>query len=215
MISQNKTIINIAILASGTGSNALNIIEYVKESCPFLNIGLLVCDIENAQVMKKAQLKDIEVVCISLSKNKEIPFLVRKNEQEESVIMEMKSREIKWVLLAGYMKILSENFLESFRYNNLDHANIVNIHPSRLPDFPGLNAYEKAYESKQITNGATVHFVDHGMDTGPILMQSSFERSDNMSLEEFKATGLKLEHGLYRHFLQLLNKSEEDIYNLI
>ena len=165
----------VAILASGRGSNAENIIRSSREeSWPTIS-----CLITNNPQAK----------AISVAKEWGVPcFIV---DDEEKMIKILQENGVQLVLLAGYMRILSKFFLQSFT------GKVVNIHPSLLPAFPGLNAYQRAFQAKVTSSGVTVHFVDEGVDTGPIILQESFPRHEEDSLEDFMERGLRLEHRLY------------------
>lgn len=185
---------NIAILASGNGSNAINLIKHARV-CGH-EVSLVITDNSNAGVIEKC--KALDTKCIV------IPFIkgALKSDHEEKIINELKAHSVNWVLLAGYMKILSKDFLEVFYNKESKINNVINIHPSLLPDFPGRTGYEDAYEANITESGITIHYVDSGIDTGPIIIQKSFPRLETDSLQEFKARGLKVEHDLYKVVLE-------------
>lgn len=95
------------------------------------------------------------------------------------------------VCLAGFMRILSQTFLSRFA------GRVINIHPALLPSFPGLNAQKQALDAGVKITGATVHFVDEGVDTGPIILQEAVEVKDNDTVETLSATILEKEHIIY------------------
>ncbi|HEY9791086.1 MAG TPA: formyltransferase family protein, partial [Candidatus Obscuribacterales bacterium] len=103
--------------------------------------------------------------------------------------------------LAGYMRVLTPAFLQQFRHAD-GYFNVINIHPSLLPAFPGAHGYEDAFNYGVKISGVTIHLVDEHVDHGPILAQAAFERYDDDTLETFKARGLELEHKLYPAVLQ-------------
>ncbi|MCL5098036.1 MAG: formyltetrahydrofolate deformylase [Candidatus Omnitrophica bacterium] len=126
-----------------------------------------------------------------LARRFEIPFVcfnaTDRAESERQTLQELERREIDFVVLARYMRILSPNFV--WRYKN----KIVNIHPSLLPSFPGAQAYRQAYERGVKVVGVTAHFVTMDLDEGPIIAQESFHIRPNMSLKEIVDAGQKLE----------------------
>jgi len=198
ILDLNKS--NIAILASGNGSNAVNLIEHARS----LNheICLIITDNSNAGIIDKC--KSLNTKCIV------IPFIkgTSKSEHEEKIINELKAHDVNWILLAGYMKILSKEFLNIFYNNGTKVNNVINIHPSLLPSFPGRTGYEDAFKANVSESGITIHYVDSGIDTGPIIIQRSFPRFKTDSLQEFKARGLKIEHDIYKIVLENIIKNQ-------
>ena len=182
------------IFASGEGSNALNLIKYFKSKsdceCP-----LLISDKKDAPVLKKAQK---EKVLTKLIEKKSLTRI----QHEELIEKEIEDLNFDYLLLCGYMRIFSKDFTKKYE------RKIINIHPSLLPLFPGLSAYEKAYEKNVQTHGCSVHYVDEGIDTGEIILQKSYKRLSNESFSSFKERGLALEHGLYIEALEKLIQKE-------
>lgn len=181
-------------MASGAGSNALALLE---ESVFLKNIKI------TTLIVDRLKAPVIEIV------SKKFPFVELKiieklkdesrQNHEEKILKNL--IEIDWVFLAGYQRILSSTFLSRF------NRRIVNIHPSLLPDYPGLNAYERIYNDKYSRVGATVHFVDHGVDTGPIIEQSKIlPAQPGETLGDFISRGKESEWKLYRSVLRYLNE---------
>ncbi|MBT6325488.1 MAG: phosphoribosylglycinamide formyltransferase [Bdellovibrionales bacterium] len=181
---------NVAILASGDGSNAENIIRYCHSHKTRLIAKCVITDNSVAGVISRAEELRTPIHIVPYDINK------KKIENEKTIINILHENKIDLICLAGYMKILSNNFINMFNFK------IVNIHPSLLPKYSGKSAYERAYHSKDVQSGCTIHYVDTGIDTGPIIFQESFTKSSTDTLEEFKAKGLKLEHQLYKKFLK-------------
>jgi phosphoribosylglycinamide formyltransferase-1 len=191
-----------AIFASGLGSNALNLISYARENADKFSIEVLVTDKEDAPVIKNAQMLGVTVEVIPFIKT-EYPKLDKKN-HEEKILEALKKYNISWVVLAGYMKILSPQFLNNFYDQKLQKNRVLNIHPSLLPNFPGKDGYGDAFSAGVPVSGVTVHFVDSGIDAGPIFLQRSFERFESDTLEDFISRGKKIEHELYREAVKLV-----------
>lgn len=193
MQSLTDNLTRVAILASGNGSNAENIMALQTE------LGIKVCciitDKKNAGVIEKAKKYRVKTYLVERSK-KEI--------QEAKIVEILKELEVEWIFLAGYMKILSKFILDKFYDSKLGASKIINIHPSLLPLFPGANAYEQTYRSEAEVSGVTVHFVDEGMDTGPIILQESFKRNSDDSFDEFCKKGLELEWKIYPKAIQIV-----------
>ena len=189
MISQNNSI---AIFASGNGSNAIKLIECAQSNNK--EIACLISDNPNANILKVKL--DIPVHLI--------PYNHSKTKHEEEILKVLKQYDVNWIFLAGYMRILSANFIQRFTHKN--KSQIINIHPSLLPKYQGLNAYERSYQNQDQYSGITIHYVDAGIDTGEIIIQGKFERTKADSLQDFIQKGLKLEHTLYPQILMRVFK---------
>ncbi len=192
--------IKIAIFASGRGSNALALIEKAKEFSN-IEIAALMSDKPGAFALKLAEENNIPAYCFSFSKEI-IDQSERKSQQEKRVLEKLRELKIDWIFLAGYMRLLSKNFIDSFG------TQILNIHPSLLPKYPGANAYEQVFASQDNESGITVHFVDEGMDTGKILVQERFVRKPDDSFVDFQSRGLAVEHKIYPRVLQMIAEGE-------
>lgn len=185
----------IAILASGRGSNFEAIAHAIGAKSLEAEMVVVVSDRPGALVLEKAQ-------------DFGIPTLIEKDQRRLKTVL--RDLKIDYVVLAGFMRILSEDFLQSFK-DSRGFFRIINIHPSLLPDFPGLDSYRRAYEDKRTETGVTVHFVDGGVDTGPICAQRSFPIVDCQSHEEVERRGLEVEHQLYPETLKWIFKNEFEI----
>jgi len=148
----------------------------------------------NAGALEIAKDYGIRTVCVP-SKGK------TREEHEAEVLKALSMYEIDFVVLAGYMRVLTPTFLRAF-WSSEGYFRVINIHPSLLPEFPGANAYEDAFNAGATKGGVTVHLVDEEVDHGPILAQEEFERLPDDTLESFKARGLAIEHKLYPRVLQ-------------
>lgn len=186
---------NVAIFASGEGSNAQNLWNFAQDSGhPVKGV---VCDRSNAIVIEKAKQDNVKVVLID-----------RKSLDQEKQILEVcRDWDINWIFLAGYMSILSPAFLQHFYNSKTGHFQVINIHPSLLPAYPGMHSYQKAFDDQNSIHGITVHYVDEGVDSGPIIAQDSFAIEKNWSFDEFVSNGKRVEHQLYKKvFLDFLKK---------
>lgn len=187
--SQTKSI---AIFASGTGTNALALIKAAKKyKAP---IKCLICDHPDAQITKENI--DIPIYVI--------PFEKDKKNHEKKILEVLSQYQINWIFLAGYMRILSSEFINHFSKENT--RRIINIHPSLLPKYKGLNAYERSFNNNDNFSGITIHFVDSGIDTGEIIYQGKFERKVGDNLDDFIKRGKELEHILYPQILERVTK---------
>ncbi|MCM8771679.1 MAG: phosphoribosylglycinamide formyltransferase [Candidatus Omnitrophica bacterium] len=152
----------IGVLASGKGTNLQAIIDYIKQENLPIKIGVVISDNPNAYALERAKKEGIKAVCIPCEKYKTI--LGR--EIEKKYVEVLKENKVELVCLAGFMRVLKSTFLRSFPNK------IINIHPSLLPAFPGLEAWKQALEYGVKFTGCTVHFVNEGIDTGPIILQA-------------------------------------------
>ena len=119
----------------------------------------------------------------------------------------LKSNQIEIVVLAGFMRILSKQFISEYKNK------IINIHPSLLPKFPGANAHRDAIEAKAKISGCTVHFVDEGVDTGPIIMQESVSVDEDDDEHTLAEKILPIEHKIYPKVLDLITSNKIKIIN--
>lgn len=193
-----------ALLASGNGSNAENILRLAAERPDLLEVRALISDNPEAGVLRRAEALGTQGLVVSFDKRPGEAPSARKARQEERLLGILRERNVEWLCLAGYQRILSPGFIRSFYDPNLKASRIINIHPSLLPSFPGKDAYMQAFRHGVRVSGATLHLVDAGVDTGPILLQAAFERHEDDTLEMFMARGLLVEHRLYRRGLELL-----------
>src|SRR6266849_528553 len=149
----------IAILISGRGSNMIALADAVAENrIPNAEVAVVISDQPNAAGLAKARERGIETLTIERRGR-------RREEHDREIVDALKTREIDLVCLAGYMRVLSAEFLKAFP------RRILNIHPSLLPSFPGLNAQEQALDEGVKFSGCTVHYVDETLDGGPIIAQ--------------------------------------------
>lgn len=182
----------VAVLASGRGSNLQALIdEWQEGSLPveFVGVG---SDKLKAEALTKAANAGIPAR-VFLPEN-----YVDREAQEDEILAWFEELNVELLVLGGYMRVLSKNFLRKADYP------IVNIHPSLLPAFPGLNAQEQAINYGVKVSGCTVHFVDEGLDTGPIIMQETvpvFEADTGDSLAQ---RILKIEHEIYPEAVRLI-----------
>jgi phosphoribosylglycinamide formyltransferase 1 len=175
----------LAILLSGRGSNFLALDEAVRSGHLPAEIVVVISNRADAPGLERAGELGYETVVLSHR-----DFSGRE-EHDLAIAREIEARNADLVLLAGYMRILSGAFLERFRNR------ILNIHPSLLPAFPGADAQRQAWEYGVKVAGCTVHFVDEGVDTGPIVVQRTVEVKETDAPEDLAARILEQEHRAY------------------
>ena len=171
-----------AVFISGTGSNLYNLIKFSKTKKSPIFINLIISNTKKAKGLIYAKKFRI--------KKKIINFKFKKN-AEKKILSIIKRNDISFICLAGFMKILSGNFIKSFK------GKIINIHPSLLPKYKGLNTHEKAIKNKEKFSGCTVHLVTKKLDSGKIIMQKKVRIAKNESSNSLSKKILKQEHKLY------------------
>ena len=182
---------NIAIFASGQGSNFSAIVKAFQKIKTNGKIALLVCDNPQAGVIKRAKRAGIKTTVVQ-RKN----FPSRKDFEKE-IILNLKNSNIKLIVLAGFMRLLSPEFVKLYA------GKIINIHPSLLPSFKGEHGIRDAFDYGAKITGVTVHFVDEQMDHGPIILQGAVEIKETDTLESLESKIHKLEHQLYPKAIKL------------
>lgn len=175
----------IAILISGRGSNMIALADAVRDGIiPDAEIAVVISDQPGAAGLQKAQERGMETFVIKRGGR-------TRAEHDREIIAALRARNVDLICLAGYMRILSNEFIAAYR------GRILNIHPSLLPLFSGLEPQKQALEHRVKTSGCTVHFVDETMDGGPIIAQSEVPVNDDDTVESLAARILVEEHKLY------------------
>lgn len=182
----------IAVFASGNGSNFQAIIDVVQTGELKADIALLVCDKPGAFAIKRANAARIPTFSFN-------PKEFSSKEAYEKVITEqLMSYGVEFIVLAGYMRLIGPTLLGEYA------GRIINIHPSLLPAFPGKDAIGQALAAKAEWSGVTIHYVDEGMDTGPIIVQERVRISEKETRESLQRKIQRIEHKLYPSILQML-----------
>lgn len=172
----------IAVFASGFGSNFQAIIEAVKNKSLNAEIALLVSDKPSCMAVERARTAQIDTFTFSA---KDYPD---KASYETAVLKELNKRNVEFIVLAGYMRIIGETLLKAFPMH------IINLHPALLPSFPGAHGIADAYNYGVKVFGITIHYVDEGVDTGKIIDQFSFHIEDSDDLDSVETKIHQLEH---------------------
>lgn len=190
---------NIAIFASGSGTNFQAIVDAVKADKLSAVIKLLVCDRQEAYSIERAIKENIPSFVFTANE------YASKEEYETEILQKLRELEVDYVVLAGYMRLIGPTLLKNYE------GRIINIHPSLLPAFPGKDAIGQALKANVKESGVSIHFVDEGMDTGPIIAQQSVSLSENETIESLQSKIHEIEHKLYPQVLQrLFTTSQED-----
>ncbi|MGD0283337.1 MAG: phosphoribosylglycinamide formyltransferase [Dissulfurispiraceae bacterium] len=186
--------LNVAVLASGRGSNFQAIIDEIEAGKLSAAIKLLIVDNADAYAIERAKKHHIEYLYLDpkASPAKDAYF--------SAMAEELRKRGVELVALAGFMRIVRKPLIDAFPNR------IVNIHPALLPAFPGLHGQKQASDWGVRISGCTVHFVDGGMDTGPIIIQAAVPVSPYDTEEDLSARILKMEHKIYPEAIRLYSE---------
>ena len=177
-----KKIINCAVFISGRGSNLKSILKYSKKKSSKINIKLIVSNKRNARGIIFAKKNKINFIIINYKNIKK---------GDKKILYHLKRYKIRYIFLAGFMKILSKNFIKKFKNK------IINIHPSLLPKYKGLNTHERVIKNKEKFSGCTVHFVNEKLDSGKIILQKKVKILKLDTPESLAKRIIKVENKLY------------------
>ena len=171
-----------AVFISGTGSNLKNLIKFsFKKNSP-ISINLIISNKSNAKGLKYANQQKIE---------KKIINFINPKESEKKIINLLAKKKISFICLAGFMKVLSNNFLKKF------NGKIVNMHPSLLPKYKGLDTHKRVLKNNEKSSGCTVHYVTAKLDSGKIILQKKVKISRTDNERTLRKKILREEHKLY------------------
>jgi phosphoribosylglycinamide formyltransferase-1 len=184
-----KMRLNLGVLASGRGSNLQAIIEAIEARALRASIAVVLSNKKNAQALERARKRGVPDVFLDPK-----PFADQPDSREaydRAILEVLRKYDVELVLLAGYMKIVSSVLIDAYPNR------MMNIHPSLLPSFPGLDVQQKAIEHGCKVAGCTVHFVTEGVDEGPIIIQAAVPILDGDTPERLAARILEQEHQIY------------------
>ena len=173
--------IKTAVFISGTGSNLKNLIKFSKTKTSPILIKLIISNSKKAKGLKYSTQYNIEKKIVNFNNN----F------SENKILNYINKKNIKFICLAGFMKVLSKNFIKKFK------GKIVNIHPSLLPKYKGLNTHKRALKNNEKFVGCTVHYVTIKLDSGKIILQKKVKVKKRDTVNSLKKKILKKEHKLY------------------
>lgn len=183
----------IGVLASGSGSNLQAILDaapQLRRSGAAVEIAVVICNVPGARALERAQKAGVPAVLLPHKG-------VQREEYDARLVAELRRHEVELVCLAGFMRLLTPVLLRAFENK------ILNIHPSLLPAFPGLHAVKQALDAGVRVSGCTVHVVDEGTDTGPILVQAAVPVLDGDDEASLSARILAQEHRCYPRAIEL------------
>ncbi len=191
----------IGILGSGSGTNAEAIMKSVEAGESSFEVAIVISDVDGSGILQRASRHNVEARYIPPGRRK--TWL--EPEVEELYVKALKDAGVELVALAGFMRILKEPFLSAFP------RKIINIHPALLPAFPGLQSWKQALEYGAKYTGCTVHFVDSGIDTGPIILQAVVPVLDDDTPETLHARIQVEEYRIYSKAISLIAENKIEI----
>lgn len=186
----------VAVLASGSGSNFQALVDAINVAGSAARVELLVCNVPGVKVIERAQKAGIEAVVIDHK------TFASREDFDRAIAAALNERKIELVALAGYMRLVTPAFLSAFP------GRVINIHPALLPSFPGMHAVRQAVEKGVRVTGVTVHFVDEGTDTGPIIAQSVVPVLANDDETSLAIRVHAEEHKLYPRVVQAIARGQ-------
>jgi len=181
-LSTGSSKIKTAVFISGTGSNLKSLIKFSKLKKSPISIKLIVSNNSKSEGLNFGKIFKIK---------KRVFYYRKKNLAEKKILFELKKNNIDLICLAGFMRILSKTFIKNFK------GKILNIHPSLLPKFKGLNTHERAIKNKEKYSGCTVHFVNSKLDSGKIILQKKVKINKKETPKTLAKKILTEEHVLY------------------
>jgi phosphoribosylglycinamide formyltransferase-1 len=186
--------LGIGVLASGRGSNFQSIIDAVERGYLRVTLKMLITDNPAAFAIERAKKHGIEYLVMRPAE------FVSREDYFARIAAELKRRGVGLVVLAGFMRIVGKPLIDAFRHR------IMNIHPALLPSFPGLHGQRQALDYGVKISGCTVHFVDEGMDTGPVIIQAAVPVKDDDTEDSLSARILAFEHKIYPEAIKLFSE---------
>ncbi len=190
----------VAVLASGSGSNFQALVDALNVAQSPARVELLVCNVPGAKVLERAARAGVESTVIDHT------LAASREAFDQSVAETLNGHRIELVCLAGYMRLVTSTFLSAFP------GRVINLHPALLPSFPGLHALRQALQAGVKLTGITVHFVDEGTDTGPIIAQAAVPVLDGDDEASLGARVHAEEHRLYPRVVQAIARNHVKLH---
>ena len=189
-------IFKLAVLVSGRGSNLQAIIDSIDREELDAHLSIVISNTKDAMALKRAEKHGIKTIFIDPS------AYLNSKEYDQALVLKLKEFSIDLICLAGYMRILGEEVIQTFE------KKIINMHPSLLPAFSGLNAQKQAINYGVKFSGCTVHFVDSGVDSGPIILQTVVPVYDDDDEKSLSKRILEQEHYLYPKAIKMIQEKK-------
>lgn len=186
--------LRLGVLGSGSGTNCQALLDACAQPGFPAEIAVIVSDVENAKILDRARQHNIEALYLAPGK-----FRTKlEPEVEQRYVAALRERGVELVCLAGFMRVLKDDFLKAFP------GRVINIHPALLPAFPGLQSWKQALDYGAKVAGCTVHFVDAGVDSGPIIIQAAVPVLDSDTAQTLHARIQVEEHRIYPEAVRLI-----------
>ena len=192
--------INLAVLLSGNGTNFQAIVDSIANGKLKADIKIVISNNRDAFGLKRAKKHNIKNLCVDHK-----DFADRKS-YDQKLVEIINQENVDFIVLAGFMRILGSNFIKNFS------SRIINIHPSLLPKYPGLNTHKKVLENKDKEHGVTVHLVDEGLDSGPIIGFIKIKVEDKEKENDLIKKIHKVEHFIFPKILSELQEGKISIF---
>jgi phosphoribosylglycinamide formyltransferase-1 len=189
-----SNLLRIGVLASGSGTNLQAIIDRCQDGSLAAEIAVVITNNPGAGALDRASAAGISTLCINHRD------FTEREDFDNAVVKALQDAEVELVVLAGFMRIITQTFIDAFP------DRVINIHPALLPSFPGLNVQQQAIDYGARFSGCTVHFVDGGVDTGPIILQAVVPILPGDTAENLAARILEQEHKAYPRAIQLISE---------
>lgn len=191
--------VNIAVFASGSGTNFEEIMSHIEDGSLKVNCACLIADKEQAYARQRAKNHQIDEYYFNPKAYE------NKTKYEEAILEVLKAKKVDLIVLSGYMRFIGKTLLEAYP------GRIMNLHPAYLPEFPGAHSIQDAFEAGVSQTGVTVHFVDEGVDTGPIIRQERVKIDPSWDLETLEKHVHAMEYNLFWQVIQsVAEKLEEE-----
>lgn len=184
----------LGVLVSGSGSNLQAILDAIREGQLSADLRVVISNRPGVLALSRAEKAGVRAVCLDHKSYES------REAFDADLLKVLREAGVEWVALAGFMRVLSKGFLDAYKNR------VINIHPSLLPAFPGINAQKQAFEHGVRVAGCTVHFVDHGVDTGPIISQCAVPVLSGDTAETLRDRILAEEHKLFVEALRLISE---------
>ncbi|MCX6908893.1 MAG: phosphoribosylglycinamide formyltransferase [Verrucomicrobia bacterium] len=186
--------LRLGVLGSGSGTNCQALLDACSQPGFPAEIAVIISDVENAKILDRARQNGIEALYLAPGK-----FRTKlEPELEQRYVAVLRERNVELVCLAGFMRVLKDDFLKAFP------GRVINIHPALLPAFPGLQSWKQALDYGAKVAGCTVHFVDAGVDSGPIIVQAAVPVLDSDTAQTLHARIQVEEHRIYPEAVRLI-----------
>jgi phosphoribosylglycinamide formyltransferase-1 len=191
--------IRVGVLVSGSGSNLQAILDATARGVLDARIEVVISNVASARALERAKAANVPTLAIDHK------TFAKREEFDAALVKELRARGVEWVVLAGFMRVVTPVLLDAYP------RRVINIHPSLLPAFPGVRSQKQALDYGVRVAGCTVHFVDAGTDTGPIIAQATVPVMDDDTEETLRDRILEREHAILPEVLQWIAQGRVEV----